>query len=333
LSQAVTVAGDRKIALNGAGKVLARAGLTDEALSKFQEAAAAGLAEGELNAARLQLDLNKPEQARRVLEAALARRPGWREAEQLLIRVEARSGQVDRAIALARSSMAGAPAGAVKETEGDVYTLARKPAQAITAYDEAQRQNPSSSLAIKLFNARREAGAASPEASLTQWLQRTPNDVQARRLLVLVYQASGKVDEAIKQYEHLMEQGPADPVMLNNFAWLLHEKGDARAVDLARRAYAVAPGISEVADTYGWILLESGKTAEGMKVLQSALTGAPDNPDVQYHLATAYAKTGDSAKASELVRESLKGKREFGSRAAAESLLRSLSTSGTESGR
>jgi putative PEP-CTERM system TPR-repeat lipoprotein len=326
VNQATMVGRDRKTALNGAAKVLARAGLTDEALVKFQEAAAAGLGEAELNAARLQMDLNKPDQARKTLQSALTRRPGWREAEQLLIRVEARSGRVERAIALARAQ-SGASASAVKETEGDIYALANKPAQAVSAYEEAQRQTPSGGLAIKLFNVRRAAGVAAPEASLSQWLQQAPNDVQVRRALVLVYQANGKREEAISQYERLMEQGAGDPVMLNNFAWLLHEKGDARAVELAQRAYAAAPGIAEVADTYGWILVEKDKTAEGMKVLQEALAKAPKNPDVQYHLAAAYAKTGERTKASELVRESLKAKGAFASRAAAEGLLRSLSAS------
>ena len=331
LNQATSVGRDRKNALNGAAKVFARAGLTDEALAKFQEAAIAGLPEAELNTARLQMDLNKPDQARKTLESALSRRPDWREARQLLIRVEARSGRVDRALALARGGTGDAPAGALKETEGDIYALAQKPAQAATAYEEAQRQSPSSGVAIKLFNARRAAGVASPEASLTQWLQRSPNDTQVRRMLVLVYQANGKPNEAMEQYERLMEQGAGDPVMLNNYAWLLHEKGDKRAVDLAKRAYGAAPGIAEVADTYGWILVEDGKTAEGMKVLQEALAKAPGNPDVQYHLAAAYAKTGERTKAQELVRESLKAKGAFASRAAAEGLLRTLSTSTTGS--
>jgi putative PEP-CTERM system TPR-repeat lipoprotein len=327
VNQATMVGRDRKTALNGAAKVLARAGLTDEALVKFQEAAAAGLAEAELNAARLQMDLNKPDQARKALEAALARRPDWREAEQLLIRVEARSGRVERAIALARAQSGRASAAAIKETEGDIYALANKPAQAVSAYEEAQRQTPSGALAIKLFNVRRAAGVAAPEASMSQWLQQAPNDVQVRRMLVLVYQANGKREEAIAQYERLMEQGAGDPVMLNNFAWLLHEKGDARAVELAQRAYTAAPGIAEIADTYGWILVEKGKTGEGMKVLQEALAKAPNNPDVQYHLAAAYAKTGERTKAAQLVRESLRAKGAFTSRAAAEGLLRSLSAS------
>jgi thioredoxin-like negative regulator of GroEL len=68
-----------------------------------------------------------------------------------------------------------------------------------------------------------------------------------------------------------------------------------------------------------------------MKVLQEALAKAPTNPDVQYHLAAAYAKTGERTKASELVRESLKAKGAFASRSAAEGLLRSLTASTTGS--
>ena len=128
-----------------------------------------------------------------------------------------------------------------------------------------------------------------------------------------------------------MEQGAGDPVMLNNFAWLLHEKGDARAVDLARRAYTAAPGIAEVADTYGWILVEGGKTAEGVKVLQEALAKAPTNPDVQYHLAAAYAKTGSAAEGFRARARIAEGEGPFASRSAAEGLLRSLTASTTGS--
>jgi putative PEP-CTERM system TPR-repeat lipoprotein len=328
LNQAVEVAEDSKVALNGAGKVLARAGLSDEALSKFRAAGAAGLPEGDLNAARLQLELNRPDEARKLLEAGLARNPKWREATQLLIQVEARTGQVDKALARARANAADAPPGALSEAEGDIYAIAGKSAQAITAYEDAQRKRPTSSVALKLFGVRRAAKATPVEASLTQWLQRSPGDAQVRQLLASYYEATGRADQAIAEYEELVAQRPSDPAVLNNLAWLLHEKGDARALEFARRAHTAAPKIPEIADTYGWILVEQNQAAEGLGVLQAALAGAPDNPDIQYHVAAAYAKSGQPQKAAELLRESLKSAKPFRSRAAAETLLSSVNASG-----
>lgn len=328
LNQAVDVAEDEKTALNGAGKVLARAGFSDEALTKFRAAAAAGLPEGDLNAARLQLDLNRPEQARKLLESALARNPDWREATQLLIQVDARTGQVDKALARARKLAADASPEVLGEIEGDVYAMAGKPAQAIASYEAAQRKRPTSTLALKLFDVRRTAKVAPVEGSLTQWLKQSPADVEVRQLLAGYYEAAGRSDEAIVEYEQLAAQKPPDPAVLNNLAWLLHEKGDARALEMAQQAHQAAPKVPEIADTYGWILVERNQAAEGLDVLQAALSGSPGNPDIQYHVAAAYAKSGQQQKAAELLRESLKSGKEFRSRAAAESLLSSIRAAG-----
>ncbi|HEY7639547.1 MAG TPA: XrtA/PEP-CTERM system TPR-repeat protein PrsT [Steroidobacteraceae bacterium] len=328
LNQAVDVAEDRKNALNGSGKVLARAGLSDEALTKFRAAAAEGLPEGDLNAARLQLDLNRPEQARKLLESALARTPDWREASQLLIQVDARTGQVDRALTRARALAANAPPEALSEIEGDVYAVAGKASQAIAAYESAQKKRPTSALALKLFDVRRTAKMQPAEVSLTQWLERSPADVEVRQLLAGYYEGTGRNDDAIAQYEQLAAQKPPDPAVLNNLAWLLHEKGDERALAMAQQAHQAAPKVPEIADTYGWILVQHNQAAEGLDVLQAALSGSPGNPDIQYHVAAAYAKSGQQQKAAELLRQSLKSGKAFRERAAAESLLSSIHGSG-----
>jgi cellulose synthase operon protein C len=327
LNQAIDVAEDSKVALNGAGKVFARAGLSDEALAKFRAASAAGLPEGDLNAARVQLDLNRPDQARKLIEGTLERNPKYREASQLLIQIDARTGQVDKALARVRATAADAPPGVLSEMEGDVYAWAGKSSQAIASYDDAQRKRPSSAVALKLFEMRRAGKVAPVEVSLTQWLQRSPGDVEVRQLLAGYYEASGRSDEAIAEYERLARQKP-DPGVLNNLAWLLHEKGEARALDLAQQANAAAPGVPEIADTYGWILVQRNQVAQGLAVLQTALAAAPGNPDIQYHVAVAYAKSGQQQKAAELLRESLKSGKAFRSRTAAESLLSSMRTSG-----
>jgi putative PEP-CTERM system TPR-repeat lipoprotein len=328
LDQAVEVADDNKVALNGAGKVLARAGLSDEALTKFRAAAAAGLPEGDLNAARLQLELNRPEQARKLLESALVRTPDWREASQLLIQIDARNGQVERALARARALNAAAPPEVLNEIEGDVYALGGRSSQAIASYESALRKRPTSTLAIKLFDVRRKGKIAPVEVSLTQWLQGNPADVTVRQLLAGHYEVSGRSDAAIAQYEQLAAQKPPDPLVLNNLAWLLHEKGDDRALTMAQQAHQAAPKVPEIADTYGWILVERNQAAQGLDVLQEALSGAPGNPDIQYHVAAAYARSGQQQKASALLRESLKSGKQFRSRAAAETLLSSIHASG-----
>jgi Flp pilus assembly protein TadD len=216
----------------------------------------------------------------------------------------------------------------LSEVEGDVYAMARKAPQAITSYETAQRKRPSSALALKLFDVRRTARVVPVEQSLTQWLERNPGDVEVRQLLAGYYEAAGRSEEAIVEYEQLAQRKPPDPAILNNLAWLLHEKGDVRALGLAQQAHLAAPKVPEIADTYGWILVQRNQAAEGLGVLQAALSGSPSNPDIQYHVAAAYAKSGQQKKAAELLRESLKSGKPFRSREAAESLLSSIRASG-----
>src|SRR3546814_7859923 len=59
--------------------------------------------------------------------------------------------------------------------------------------------------------------------------------------------------------------------VLNNLAWLKNELGEPNALDYARRAHDLAPDSPEIADTLGWMLVQSKDTAEeGLALLREA---------------------------------------------------------------
>lgn len=325
LDQALAVAKDRKLVLSATGRILARAGFTDEALVRFNEALAAGDRSAHLDSAKLYLDLNQREKARQSAEAALAADPNSREAQQLLVAMDARDGQVDRAFERGKRLLAEPTPGNEAALRGDLQVMAKQFDAALASYENAQRLQPSGQTAIKLFQVRRATAASGAERSLTQWLERNPGDAAVRRTLALYYESAGQADRALAEYERLVASNTADPMTLNNLAWMLHQKGDARALDLAKRAHDAAPHYAEIADTYGWILVRMGKVPEGLAVLQSALANAPTNPDILYHTAFALQKSGDVARATKLVNEALKSKSDFGSHAEAVQLARELS--------
>jgi tetratricopeptide (TPR) repeat protein len=275
-----------------------------------------------LDAARAQFDLNDLQAARATVQAALSADPSWREAQQLLVTIDARDGQVDRAFERAKGLLTDPSPVSLALLKGDLQAMAGKTAEAIGSYESAQRLQPSAPVAVRLYQLRRQIGESSPERSLTQWLERTPGDLEVRRMLALYYEAAGQGERAIGEYERLA--GAGDVVALNNLAWALHSKGDPRALDLARKAHESAPKHPEIADTYGWILVRMGKVSEGLAVLQSALVNAPNNPDILYHVAAAYRQSGDADRAAQLVKQALEPKRDFVSRAEAEQLAREL---------
>ncbi len=276
-----------------------------------------------LTAAQVQLGVGRTAEGRQLVQAALERRPKWIDAQGMLVRIDVRDGQLDRARALARE-MPRPEGVTVTEIDGDIDMLAGKPEDALKLYESAQRTAPTARLAMKMFNLRRATQAPHPERSLVEWLERKPQDPTVRRLLAQHYSSAGKRSEAIANYERLAKEPNADPAVLNNLAWMLAESGDARAVEIAKRAHEAAPGVPEIADTYGWILVRSDKVADGLAVLERALAAAPTNPDVQFHAAAAYAKNGQNARAVELLRQALQPGREFAGRAEAEQLLQSL---------
>ena len=329
LDQALSVATDRKAVLASTGRVLANAGLSDEALARFREASAAGDVSAVLHMAQLHFELGQLREARGVLQSALKSRPDWREAEQILVMIDAREGNVDLALERALKLAGKVAPAAARVIEGDLYSLAGRNDAALAAYVAAQREEPSSTLAVKIFNLRKASGVGDAELSLQQWLARAPEDADVRRVLAAHYESSHQIERAVAEYERLAAGEQVDPTVLNNLAWMLHQKGDPRALDLARRAYAAAPHFAEISDTYGWILVQMDKVADGLPVLEKALAKAPANPEIQYHAAFAYAKSGQTARATDLLQKSLQTSDAFPSRAAAEQLLQAMAAQKT----
>jgi Flp pilus assembly protein TadD len=57
----------------------------------------------------------------------------------------------------------------------------------------------------------------------------------------------------------------------------------------------LAPGDGAVQDTLGFVLLQSGRSREGLQTLRRAASVLPDDPSVQFHLALALNELQDRA--------------------------------------
>jgi Tfp pilus assembly protein PilF len=56
---------------------------------------------------------------------------------------------------------------------------------------------------------------------------------------------------------------------------------------VAEKAYRLAPRDANVADTYGWALVEAGQVEKGLRYLREAQVRAPNNTEIQSHLNEA----------------------------------------------
>jgi putative PEP-CTERM system TPR-repeat lipoprotein len=201
----------------------------------------------------------------------------------------------------------------------------KKFSEAITAYETAYSISKNSVLVTKLHAAYTQAGKPDEaESRLAQWLKTRPEDFYARLYAAEVHLASGDFKRAMEQYEWLRQRQPDHVQVLNNLAWVYQQLKDPRALETAERAYKLRPENAASADTLGWILVEQGDTARGLELLQKASAAAPRVPEIRYHLALAWVKAGDKAKARSELQQLVETNAKFGEQAQAAKLLAEL---------
>jgi cellulose synthase operon protein C len=328
IDQALAAQPGQAALVEDAGLLLMKANQFDAALARFTQATqlAPKNAGYWLNSARAQLALNQPLAARSSLNQADRLQPQWLPVVGTLAYLDMHQGDGQAALARIQALLAQRPHDpGVLELEGDVDAFLRQPAAAEAAYAKAQQQRPSARLAANLYRVRLMAHAPEPQQPLEQWLAREPQSWAIRDLLGEYYLSVRKSPSlAAQQFKAVVAQDPNDVVALNNLAWALNQIGDPGAVALAERAYRLAPNLSSVDDTLGWVLARSGKAAGAIDYLRRAAKLDPSDPNVEYHLAYALAKSGHPAEARQILTKILSNGQPFDGRSQAQQLMTSI---------
>lgn len=122
------------------------------------------------------------------------------------------------------------------------------------------------------------------------WMEQFPQALAPRLFLALAFHAAGDKVKAIEQYEGYAAIDPDNGIVMNNLAWLYFETGHSGALSTAARAYELMPENGAIADTYGWILVNSAEVERGVEILEMALQLAPDSEEIKRHLELAFNK-------------------------------------------
>ncbi|NIM26964.1 MAG: PEP-CTERM system TPR-repeat protein PrsT [Gammaproteobacteria bacterium] len=309
------------------GRTQVATGMHDDAIGTLSELAGRypDSAETHIQLALAYAGKRDAANARRALERVLRISPGHITARLGLGTLALRTGQHDEALRIARALQEAQPqSSAGFALEGDVW-IARGDARAATdAYARAIDAAPTSATVLKLYAARSRAGEADAVATLSEWLDANPDDAAVRLAYAATLHQGGEKDRAMAEYRRVLEIRPANVLALNNLAWLYHEQGDARAIELAERAYARAPSRADIIDTYGWLLVQEGRIDKGLGLLEQAARRAPTNGDIRYHLAVGLAQAGEQSRARHELVALLESGTVFSRRPAAEALLETL---------
>ncbi len=239
-----------------------------------------------------------------------------------IIRNEVKTAGVEAALLVA-AELEADPANqpAARNLRGDVYLLAGRLSDAAEAYVAQIAVAPSSELVMRAAGALysgRQVGPA--RAVLQNWIADHPNDNAVALSIAGLDLEAGKIAEAETLLTGILQRQPNNPVALSNMAWIFQIRGDPQAREYAQKAYFLAPGPATAA-SLGWVLTTSGDPVRGLVLLTEAVRQIPNDAALQYHLAYAYAASGEKAKAETTLRALLAAVPNFSDRPAAVRLL------------
>lgn len=193
--------------------------------------------------------------------------------------------------------------------EGQLALSEKNYPQAEALMASHHKNSPSFTSAMMLAKAMQGNGQVA-QAQVVLEAQQAKQDKPSTRLRHSVgefYLYNGLYQEAIKQYEKLLELEGESPASLNNFAYaLLGVKQLDNARDMAQKALALSPNDPSILDTLGWIEFESGNGAEAFKHLTAAVKFAPKANVIMLHLAEVQISFGQKEQAKTLLRKLVK---------------------------
>lgn len=208
---------------------------------------------------------------------------------------------------------------------GDIAFARNNYEQAVEIYRQGLALANSDSLSASLYRALLGADRADEALDfLESWMERFPDSIKSLRLLAQRYHHDGDLKKAWTNYERLVELTPEDGLAYNNFAVLLTDMDNERALKMARRAFALAPNHPAVLDTLGWALVQLGEFDEGLLHLRNAVARDADSPTIRYHLAVGLHEYGKEAEARVELERALAMGKEFDDAKAARQRLQAL---------
>ncbi len=143
--------------------------------------------------------------------------------------------------------------------------------------------------------------------ALERAVELNPTDLNALSSLGLTYDALKMHAESDSAYERALRIDPTFPLVLNNYAYSLSERGLQldRAERMSKESLAADSLNPSYLDTYGWILYKKGKYQQALPYILRAVELGDVSAVVLEHLGDVYARLGRSEDAKRYWKEAL----------------------------
>jgi tetratricopeptide (TPR) repeat protein len=215
----------------------------------------------------------RADEAMRMVQDALAKSPNNAGLENMLATLQYNTGHYTDAVAEYKQMLQQSPNAAAGDRE--VWYL---------RMGEALRRSGDLNGAITAFN---DASRAAPK------------DTAPRLEIAMLFDATGRKDEARKAYEEILKDQPDNPIALNNLAYFDadNDRDLDKALSYAQLAQKKSPHDVNISDTLGLIYFKKGLVEESSRLFADLVNRAPNNATYHLHLAMALYKKGDKLQA------------------------------------
>jgi tetratricopeptide (TPR) repeat protein len=175
--------------------------------------------------------------------------------------------------------------------------------------------------------------------AVQELLDEEPNNPQALRYMIELYEVDGQYENALRMSRRLVELDPQNDEYLYRLAWAYDKAGDrasairilqkvivinpenARALnflgynyaergekldeaeDLIQRALDLQPNDGYYLDSLGWVFYQRGEYERAVEKLEKAVHLAGNDPVIGEHLADAYVEVGRTTDAIRVYRD------------------------------
>ncbi|MEA2083332.1 MAG: tetratricopeptide repeat protein [Thermodesulfobacteriota bacterium] len=147
-------------------------------------------------------------------------------------------------------------------------------------------------------------------ARFEQALKVNPRQGEIYISLALLYEQTENYEQAMAVYEKALAENFRFWPAANNLAFLLCEYAPdpenlERALQLIQQAREMRPNEPKILDTLGWIYFKMGKSNLAAEIIGQALSAAPKNPVLNYHLGMVLADSGQKEEARKRLQDAV----------------------------
>lgn len=256
----------------------------------------------------------QPDRARTVLEEALERTPGDPRLISYLAQLDIRAGHPDRALErLTAAAATDPPSPLILLTRAELLASKKDWAGAEAELNRLLAVAPSvpraTELLVDVYRAQGKTEEAIRKLEESRGTATAIPGVES--LLGRLYFAVGDTEKARARFESAIAVDPGNAQAKNDLAFLLARTGQDldRALTLAQEAQQMLPQSAAVMDTLGYVYLRRGLHDPAREQLSLAIQMAEASgqarPEYYVHLAEAYRASGRVDDASTQIRKAL----------------------------